>query len=368
MTLSEQESRVLSIVKKHPLASQKQLADMLNLTRESVAGHLMRLSQKGHILGKGYLFPEQSNIVAIGGCNLDITASCIKPLCPNDSNPGHMQRGAGGVARNMAENLVRLGHQVSLLSALGADESGDWLFAHNQHIGINMTHSIRSTKHNTGTYLAINSPDGNLHCAVADMEIISDINTSLLTQKQALLRSASLLLVEANLDEASIAWLAQQKLSSPIYADGVSASKVTRLLPLLSQLTTLKVNREEAITLLKQASNTCCQTLNDHELTQGLLKLGVQHILLSLGAEGVLFASQKDQRLQAGFPTQSINDTGAGDALFSGFIHTQLKQWPLKEALIFANACAAKTLSSEEANDPTLTQETVTQWITDHPL
>lgn len=57
----------------------------------------------------------------IGACNVDLTGRSAAPLRAGDSSPGRISTAWGGVARNVAENLARLGLEVSLFSALGND-------------------------------------------------------------------------------------------------------------------------------------------------------------------------------------------------------------------------------------------------------
>ena len=63
-------------------------------------------------------------VLALGGANLDISASPDRRLCPGDSTPGQVRCSPGGVARNVAENLARLGHDSRLLSAVGDETRG----------------------------------------------------------------------------------------------------------------------------------------------------------------------------------------------------------------------------------------------------
>ena len=67
----------------------------------------------------------QATIAVVGGCNIDINATSSSPLIFQDSNPGCVQTSLGGVGRNIGENLVRLGHKVSLLAPLGKDHFYD---------------------------------------------------------------------------------------------------------------------------------------------------------------------------------------------------------------------------------------------------
>ena len=64
-------------------------------------------------------------IAVIGGANMDVKAKAFAPLMPAVSNPGQLELRPGGVARNIAENLARLGVPVSLLSRIGRDALGD---------------------------------------------------------------------------------------------------------------------------------------------------------------------------------------------------------------------------------------------------
>lgn len=355
--MKEIESRVLKAVKDDPLASQQELADRLGMSRESVAGHIMRLTRRGKILGKGYIVPNQDNIVVLGGCNLDISGHSSHAFLPEDSNPGQVRQSPGGVGRNIAENLARLGHPVSLLSIVGQDQPGTWLLEQSRAAGINMDDVIRHPDFSTSTYLAVNDHQGQLVAAIADMQIVDSLTDQLLASKLSLLQSARVVLVEANLSESCLEWLAKQSLSGDLYADAVSQTKAVRLRPLLNKIHTLKVNREEAKAILD------LKEADDRTLIQGLLAAGVQRVALSLGAEGLCLANAEQSCRYPVFPTQAVSDTGAGDALIAGVLHAQLTDWSLPDSTQFALACAGITLECPHANHPELTENYVTNWM-----
>ncbi|WP_191602223.1 PfkB family carbohydrate kinase [Marinomonas algicola] len=358
--MTEQEERVLTAVKQSPLATQQEIADSLNMTRESIAGHIMRLIRAGHILGKGYIIPQPDTLLIIGGCNLDINGSPIHRMKLADSNPGIIQQSAGGVGRNIAENIVRLNNQVHFLSIVGQDSSGDWLLEKNRQCGINTQDIIRHPEFNTSSYLSINDEKGQLVSAIADMKIIDALDSRRLESKMPLLQSTNRILIEANLPSASIEWLAKLSLNVEFYADAVSATKASRLQPILSRLSLLKVNRDEAKSLQGLSLD---QPVTDDVLADGLINQGVKAVLLSLGSDGLLFKNAQNHLRVPVFSTKPISDTGAGDALFAGFIHAQSKEWDLQKKLEFAVACAGVTLECEQANDPNLSEETVLNWI-----
>ncbi len=63
-------------------------------------------------------------VLVLGGANMDISGSTPQAMVLSDSNPGRIRCAPGGVARNVAENLARLGNATRLLTAVGDDLYG----------------------------------------------------------------------------------------------------------------------------------------------------------------------------------------------------------------------------------------------------
>lgn len=354
------EDRLLAAIRANPLATQQQLADRLGLSRESVAGHIMRLTRQGRILGKGYLLPEDERWLVLGGANVDLTGQSSGPFLEGDSNPGHLGQSPGGVGRNIAENLARLGRNTGLVSLVGRDPQGDWLTERIAGAGIGVDGLLRHPEWPTSTYLAMNDADGRLIGAIADMRIIDDLTPERLAPLQSRLVAADTLVVEANLPEATLAWLAGLPLRGRLYADAVSASKAPRLQPLLHRLAGLKVNRAEAAALLGEPVG------DDAALAARFLAAGVGQLVLSLGGDGVFLASAGESLHQGPFAGRVRSDTGAGDALFAGIVHAARQGRPLADQAAFGLGCAGMTLEAESANHPDLSEPNVQQWITHH--
>lgn len=357
--MTDIEQQLLAAIRATPMATQQQLADQLGLSRESVAGHIMRLTRQGVILGKGYLLPDQDRIVVLGGANVDLTGRCHSAYQPGDSNPGSLSQSAGGVGRNIAENLAHLGHDVTLITLLGNDTNGDWLHQRIAAAGIRTDGLLRHPSLPTSTYLAMNDHQGQLIGALADMGIAEALTPETLAPMRSTLVAADAVVVEANIPEATLAWLATLPLKGTLYADAVSTAKAPRLKPLLPHLTVLKVNRSEADALLGLSE------AGPEELAQGLLAHGVKTVALSLGREGLMLCTGQQHHRQGIYPTHIASDTGAGDALIAGLIHADRAHWELSHQAAFGLGCAGLTLESSGANHPHLTETTVNQWILD---
>ena len=58
------EQQVLALIREDPMLPQQAIADRLGMTRSAVAAHIMNLTNKGLIQGRGYVTPQDVKTVA----------------------------------------------------------------------------------------------------------------------------------------------------------------------------------------------------------------------------------------------------------------------------------------------------------------
>jgi pseudouridine kinase len=291
-------------------------------------------------------------IAVVGAANMDISAQTTRVLAATDSTPGLIHCAPGGVARNVAENLARLGHLVRLVSVVGDDDFGRSLTQATRRAGVNMDDVQVFADQRTATYLSLHGPDGDMAVAVNDMAILDCITPEFLHAHAQVLDGASVVVVDCNLNPAALASLFPESLDLPVFVDAVSVVKCTRIAPWLPRIHTLKVNRLEAQAL----SGMVVHSLDDADhAARRLHQLGVRNVVLSLGELGVCWT---DAQGRSGFRRAGrvdvVNTSGAGDALLAGLVHAHRCSMPLDVAVEFAMACAELTLSSTFANTPEL--------------
>lgn len=350
--MNEIEQQLLKAIGENPMASQQDLADQLGITRESVAGYVSRLTKRGAILGKGYILPGADTYIVLGGANVDLAGQSTTTYKIGDSNPGHVRQSAGGVGRNIAENLARLGQQTALVTLVGQDSRGQYLIDQAKAAGINVQDVTVQPNAATSTYLALHNDHGELLGSVADMAIMESLTPEFLADKMSRILSAHRVVVDANLPSETLAWLADQPLQGGLIADAVSATKAVRLKPLLAKLSVLKVNRDEARAILERENSLD----SDDALIDALHSKGVETVLLSLSADGVKVSHSKGRVLQPVLPSKPMSDAGAGDALLAGFVHAQTHFPDMSDQILFAVTCAAVTLEAESAVHPSLSE------------
>ncbi|MCD0162803.1 winged helix-turn-helix transcriptional regulator, partial [Deinococcus sp. 6YEL10] len=210
MPLTDTESALLALIRETPLATPEELARRLGSTRASVNVHVRNLVKKGALLGRGYLLPEQGGpgrVVVVGGANVDVKARTIQTAVPGTSNPGVSAQAPGGVARNVAENLARLGVPVSLVSVVGRDGLGDWLLRETEAAGVDVRPVLRAPDVSTGTYTAVLDASGELLVAVAAMAAVEALTPAALQERRGVLRGVAWVVADGNLPEGSLAHL-----------------------------------------------------------------------------------------------------------------------------------------------------------------
>ena len=113
----------------------------------------------------------------VGAANVDIITKSGSRIIHGDSNPAEIRLVAGGVARNIAENLSRLGADVTLITAIGTDPLGSFLREDCEARGINTGAWIVRKGMTTGVYSAALDCDGELYAGFNAMSVLESIKS-----------------------------------------------------------------------------------------------------------------------------------------------------------------------------------------------
>lgn len=335
------------------MISQQALAGKLGISRSAVAGHIMKLTNKGIIKGRGYVISDASFVAAIGGANMDIHGKPAGALRRHDSNPGTVHTSPGGVARNIAENLARLGADCRLISAIGSDAHGQLLLQHCRDAGVDIQHVQQIDGAQTSTYLSVLDQSGDMHVAINDMAILEELGPERLRAQTAMLKQASLIVLDTNLREDTLAWLIQTFSDQTLFVDTVSTTKARKIRPHLNAIHTLKASRIEAEALTGLGART---QKDRRKLAAWLHEEGVARLFVTLGEGGVFYSAGDVQGVLKPHDARRKvrNAGGAGDAFLAGIAYAWLQNWPLKKALRFATAAADVTLSDDASSSAAL--------------
>ena len=290
-------------------------------------------------------------IAVVGAANIDISATSNAILLPGDSNPGKVEQSFGGVGRNIAENLARLDTQVSLVTAFGGDAFAALLKNQAQKVGLDASHGLDCPTLSSSVYICVNQPDGEINVAVSDMGICQMLSPAFLQKKLSMINACDALVVEANLTEEALGFLGLH-VTVPIFADSVSVQKARKLHGILPRLAGLKTNRREAERLTGLSIATRKDVVSAAEALHGL---GVESVLLTLGAEGGFLSKGNARAFAPSQVGEMINTTGCGDACLAGMVYAYLGGVDCQGILASGMAMAGICASSPFAVSPLLT-------------
>nr|WP_031212842.1 carbohydrate kinase family protein [Geobacillus sp. MAS1] len=294
---------------------------------------------------------KAASIVCIGGANVDRKARLLAPFQLGTSHPVTTTQTAGGVARNVAENLGRLAQPVSLVSAVGDDHDGQWLIDVTSRY-VNTSFIVRTPKANTGTYTAVLDERGEMVLALAGMAIYDTVGEEWLKQQWTRLGPISAVVLDTNFPKAVIRSVIAQcrQEDIPLCVVTVSVPKVKRLPSDLSGVTWFVTNEAEAKEFVGRNGHT-------DDIMKPILQAGAKNVVVTRGANGVAYATKQGETGAIAAPKVEVTDaTGAGDAFAAGFLYGVLGGHTVEDACRFGMSSAALTLQTAETVHPALNE------------
>lgn len=306
---------------------------------------------------------SMKRVFAVGASNMDICAKSSDPMREADSNIGVVSTACGGVGRNIAVALKRLGFEVSFLTAIADDTFGRDILASLKADSVEpvaplFTREWLGKELRTGVYSFILDSNGVLLCGINDMGINEELTPAFVGKYNDALRSADYVVFEANIPVKTIGYLGSlAREGAKLAADCVSVSKCTKLSGVLGDLYLLKANYSEACALagMEDASENG-GAKDPLAVAQRLAGKGLERGIITLGKDGAFcfevqaFEGGGLEWYKVVPPTSEIvNANGCGDVLFAGFLAALSKGFSLKGSLEFGQYAASVNAMSSEA-------------------
>lgn len=251
----------------------------------------------------------------------------------------------GGKGANQAVAAARLGADVLMAGKLGDDFFGDEMRSVLRQEGIDVGNILTDKHTPTGVGTIVLESSGQNRIIVvpgANMEYTPQEAKQL----EPLIRSSQMLVMQLEMDVAVIEQAAELAYGCgvPVILNPAPARELDA--NLLRKITYLTPNESELSLLTGVSADTLDGVRRGARI---LLDQGVRNVIVTLAERGALIASGHEFTLVEGYPVEPVDSVAAGDS-FNGALAVRLLEGDsLPEAVRFANAVGALTVTKRGA-------------------
>lgn len=301
------------------------------------------------------------DVVVVGSLNMDTFIKVEKLPKPGETLHGiSIHKFPGGKGANQAIALARLGNSVSMVGKVGNDPDGEKLKQCLNDNGIDASHLSTVNDKPTGSATIVVDRNGNNQIIVfgganscVDSEFI-EVSKNAFTGTKFLLMQYEIPVytIEYLIEFASKNHIQVVINPSPYYPIPDSS---------LRKIDYMILNESEARSMLNTDINTIEQACNS---AQQLVQKGIKHVVITLGDQGSVICDRSGTTdCIRPFKVNSVDATGSGDAFIGGFLHGLISHKEFREAVTFANAVGALTVTKMGAQTSLPYRKEVDQFI-----
>jgi len=299
-------------------------------------------------------------IVVVGSSNTDMIIKV--PWLPKPGETilgGKFSTASGGKGANQAVAAARAGGDVTFLARIGDDMFGQKAKEGFIKDKINVEYVLTDESEPSGVALIFVAEDGENSIAVA-----GGANTNLSpsdVQKQSdVISSADILVMqlETPLETVHQAASIASDNGVKVILNPAPAQELSD--DMLGHISILTPNESEAelLTGIKVDSEEDAGKAADV-----LMGRGVETVLLTMGPRGAYIATAEFKELISGFKVKAVDTTAAGD-VFNGALAVAIAEnKPIREAISFANAAAALSVTKLGAQPSAPTKEEIDKFL-----
>jgi ribokinase len=305
-------------------------------------------------------------IVVVGSVNLDLVCTGRRIPAPGETVTGEtFETFHGGKGANQAVAVGRLGFPVAMIAKVGDDQFGPRLRQSLRAATVNVR--AVGTAKATASGVALITVDGGGQNSIT---VIPGANAKLLPRdlekSMPQLRAAGMILTQLETPMETVEYLCTVagRFQVPLMLDPAPARALPR--KMLRNVTYLTPNETETCALC----NIPTRDLNRAtvaELARSLQAQGAANVIIKMGKHGAFVAAADNvRRMVPTFKVKVVDSTAAGDAFNGGLAVALMRGAGLEEAVRFAGAVAAFSVTRAGAQPAMPTSGEVTKFISDH--
>ncbi len=298
--------------------------------------------------------------MVVGSSNMDLVVKSPRiPVSGETVLGGDFLMVPGGKGANQAVAAARLGADVCLVARLGDDVFGRKSLENFQREGLDIRHVTLTSDAPSGMALITVDAAGNNAIVVAP-GANARLSPEDVCRAQSAISSAGAVVVQLEVPMATVECVAElaHRAGVPLILNPAPAQTLSGAL--LAMVTVLTPNENEAQIL------TGVEVVDvdaARKAARKLLDLGVEAVVLTMGAKGLLLADGRSMEMIAAEKVKAVDTTAAGDA-FTGSLAVGLGQGhSLRDSALFANRAAALSVMKMGAQPSMPTRQEVYDFV-----
>jgi ribokinase len=283
------------------------------------------------------------DILVIGSANADMVIRLPKlPALGETVTDGHFTATYGGKGANQAVAAARAGGRVTLLACVGDDVAGHTMRSNFAADNIDTSLIVVVPDVPSGMALIMIDQRGNNYLAVAPGSNYR-ITPQHIALNQVRIASASIIVMqmEIPIEVSNAALDAAVRCNVPVLFNYAPVRQNS--VKIDARMTGLVVNEIEAEEILGCTVNDTNQAM---DAARALQRMGPRFAIVTLGKSGVCVAEAEGSAYHLpAFQVTPVDTTAAGDTFCGALAVSLVEQRPLREAVEFASAAAALSVT-----------------------
>ena len=294
-------------------------------------------------------------MLVIGAVFVDVKGFSFGKYVPEGTNIGDVQVVAGGVTRNVAENLSKLGLPVQYVSMVDDSAMGRDVRESLDALGIDTRH-VLSTDKGMGMWLAILDENGDLAGSVSRQPDFAPLEELLRERGEEIVAATDAIVLEIDMNAAIAGEVLRlaQKYGKSVYVVVGNMGVIARYPEFLHSVSCFICNEIEAGKLLDRDLSDVNPEDMLRLLIQESRQRGISAMVVTMGENGAVYVDHKTGEFGRcpAIPVTMVDSTGAGDAFFSGTVAALTRHYPLSRAVQMGAKLAAMTLQVADSCCP----------------
>jgi ribokinase len=291
---------------------------------------------------------ERSEIVitVIGSLNMDLVTYVTRLPQTGETIIGEdFRQMPGGKGANQADAIAKLGVPVRMLGGVGPDALGEALLTSLHKDGVDISQIGRFADISTGmATITVDSAGHN--CIVVTPGANYRFLPAQLQNRKAALGDSSIIVtqLEIPLETVKYALQAAQEVGKTTILNPAPAVELDDAI--LASVDILIPNETE----LELLSGASLHTETDIiAASRRLIDRGVQEVIVTLGEKGCMYVNSERSRSFQAYQVNAVDTTAAGDSFIGGLAVALSEGKTIEEAISFAMAVAALTVTKKGA-------------------